>query len=202
MTNQTFQKIIKDSKLEIKKIANKNGWMWFYKMHQQEVIKYAGKLLSIYKEADSKTVLISCWLHDIAHYQAKNGREILEVKKEHHINGAKIAEILLKKYNLQQEEVNKIKNCILRHRNHEPYIAQTLEEKIVVVADTLSHIGSIFYFTYFKFHPNHSLERMVKDDLAKIERDWRDIQILPKAKKLVEDEYKILKRLLESYNKM
>lgn len=201
MTTPTFQKIIKDAKVEIKKIAKRNGWMWFYEMHQKEVIKYAEKLLKIYKTADRKTVLIACWLHDIAHYYARNGREILKVKKTHHLNGAKIAEKFLKQYNLKREEVEKITNCILKHRNHPPYTARTLEEKIVVVADTLSHFGSIFYLTYFKFHPSHSLEKMVEDDLAKLKRDWRDIQILPKAKKLAEAEYKMFKKLLENYNK-
>ena len=201
MTKQTLQKIIKESKIEIKKIADRNGWTWFYEMHQKEVIKYAEKLLSMYKKADREAVLISCWLHDIAHYYAKDGKEILKVKKFHHVNGAKLAEKFLEKYNLDKKEIDKIKNCILRHRNNEQYPARTLEEKIVAVADTLSHFGSIFYFTYFKFHPNHSLERMVEDDLAKLKREWRDIQILPKAKKLVENEYKTIKKLMENYNK-
>jgi putative nucleotidyltransferase with HDIG domain len=201
MEKTIFKKIIKDSQEEVKRLANKNGWLWFYKMHQNEVIKYAEKLLNIYGEADKEIVLISCWLHDIGHYYARNGKEIIKVKKEHHTNGAEIAGEFLKKYNLEKEEVDKIKNCILRHRNHAPYLAETLEEKIVVAADTLSHFGSIFYLTYFKFHPAHSLERMVKDDLEKIERDWRDLQIIPEAKKMAETEYKTLKKLLENYNK-
>lgn len=108
MTNSVFKKIIKDAKLEIQKIARKNGWMWFYEMHQKEVIKYAGKLLKMYKGADRERVLIACWLHDIAHYYARNGKEILKVKKLHHINGAKTAEKFLFKYNLEKDEVDKI----------------------------------------------------------------------------------------------
>ena len=38
-------------------------------------------------------------------------------------------------------------------------------------------------------------------DLEKIKRAWRDLQILPEAKKMVEIEYKTLKKLLENYNK-
>lgn len=199
MKKTTFQKIINESKNEVRKLAAKNGWMWFYKMHQNEVVKYAEKLLKIYKEADKEIVLISCWLHDIGHYYAKNGKEILEVKKKHHINGAMIAENILRKYDISKEDIDKIKNCILRHRNHAPYVARTLEEKIVVAADTLSHFGSIFYFTYFKFHPNHSIEQMVQDDLEKMERDWRDLNILPKVKKMVETEYKTIKKLFKNY---
>jgi len=200
MNDLIFQKIIKDSQKEVERLAKKNGWIWFYNMHQKEVIKFAEKLLKIYPIANKHIVLISCWLHDIAHYFAKNGKEILAVKKEHHINGAKIAEKLLEKYNLEKTEIKEIKNCILRHRNHDIYRAKTLEEKIVVVADTLSHFGSIFYFVYFKFHPEHSLKKMVNDDLAKLRRDWRDLKILPKARKMVKIEHKVIKNLLENYN--
>jgi len=201
MKTSVFQKIIKDSQAEVKKLAEKNNWLWFYKMHQTEVISYAEKLLKTHKKASKEIVLISCWLHDIAQYCAKNGKDLKRVKKEHHINGAKIAEKFLQKYELEKDEIDKIKNCILRHRNSAPYLAKTLEEKIVAVADTLSHFGSIFYLTYFKFQPDHSLETMAEEDLAKIKRDWRDLRILPEARKMVKTEYEVLRKLLENYNK-
>ena len=201
MTDFLFQKIIQDSQREILKLAKKNGWLWFYNLHQKEVIKCAKKLLKIYKKADRKIVLISCWFHDIAHYYARDGKEIFEIKKNHHIKGAKIAEDFLKSYKLNKEEILKIKNCVLRHRNKEPYVARSLEEKIVVVADTLSHFESIFYFTYFKFSPDDSLEAMVKKDLEKLDRDWHDLGLLPEARKLAENEYKVFRKLLKNYKK-
>lgn len=201
MTNSTFDKIAKEAQKELVRLAKKNGWLWFYNIHQKEVMKFAEKMLKMYRRADKKQVLIACWLHDIAHYYARNGKEILEVKKNHHINGAKIADKILKKYNVPQNEIEKIESCILRHRNSKQYKARTLEEKIVVVADTLSHFGSVFYLTYFKFHPEHSLERMVKDDLTKIERDWRDLGLLPKSRQLVIEQYKGLKKMLNNYGK-
>jgi HD superfamily phosphodiesterase len=201
MKEKIFQQIIKDSKNKVKGLARQNGWLWFYNIHQKEVIKFAHKLLEKYKEANKQIVLIACWLHDIAHYYAKDDKEILRLKKKHHLNGARIAGELLKNYDIDQKEIEQIKSCVLRHRNHEPYQAETLEEKIVVAADTLSHFGSIFYFTYFKFHPTHSLERMVKDDLAKTARDWRDLQVLPEAREMVETEYKTIRKLLENYNR-
>lgn len=201
MKKQTFKKIIRDSQREILKLAKKNGWVWFYNLHQKEAVKCAEKLLKLYKKANKQIVLISSWLHDIAHYYAKNSKEILTVKTNHHIESAKAAERFLRKYKITDEEIAEIKNCILKHRNSAPYTPKTLEEKIVAVADTLSHFESIFYFVYFKFHPEHSLEEMVKTDLLKLKRDWRDLGLLPKAKKLVETEYKILKKLLENYQK-
>lgn len=194
-------KIIKHAQEEIKKLAKKNGWMWFYNLHQKEVIRYAEKLLKIYRKADRNIVLISCWLHDIAQYHPKNSRELLAVKAKHHVIGAELAEKILKKYPISVEEINKIKYCILRHRNKDEYKAKTIEEKIMVVADTMSHFGSIFYLSYFKFHPEQTLEAMVKDDLDKLTRDWRDIKLLPAAQKFIEPEYRMIKKLLENYNK-
>ncbi|MFH1392357.1 MAG: HD domain-containing protein [bacterium] len=200
MTNLVFREIAKKAQKCVRYLAKQNGWFWFYNMHQKAVIKSAKDLLKLYPKADQKIVLISCWLHDIAHYYAKDDKEILTVKKNHHIDGARIAEEILSKHEIDKIEINKIINCVLRHRNLEAYRPRTLEEKVVVVADALSHFRSIFYLTYFKFHPKHSLEEMVKVDLEKIERDWRDVQLLPKAKKLAEDQYRVLKKMLEEFD--
>lgn len=199
MTNAVFQKIIQEVQKQIIGLAKKNGWMWFYNLHQKEVVESANDLLKLYPKADKKIVLIACWLHDIAHYYAKNEKEILAVKKSHHIDGARIAGDILENYKLSQDEIEKVKNCVLRHRNHQDYAPKTLEEKVVATADALSHFRSIFYLTYFKFHPEHSLEEMVKIDLDKIERDWRDLGLLPKSRKIAELEYKTLKKMLKNY---
>jgi len=201
MTKSECNKIVLAVQDKIKKLAAKNGWLWFYNLHQKEVANFAKKLLNIYKKADYQVVIISCWLHDIAHYYAKDAKEILAVKENHHIDGANIAEKFLKDFKVSPTEIAKIKNCVLCHRNKKPYIPKTIEEKIVAVADTMSHFGSIFYFTYFKFHPTHSLEQMVFDDLEKLKRDYRDLKLLPAAQKIVEPEYKMIKKLLSNYNK-
>jgi hypothetical protein len=44
------------------------------------------------------------------------------------------------------------------------------------------------------------MEEMVKSQIGKLDRDWRDLQLLPKAKKLVEREYKIIRKLITNYN--
>jgi HD superfamily phosphodiesterase len=201
MTLIMMNKIISRSQREIKKLAKQNSWMWFYNLHQVEVANYAEKLLKIYKKADRPIVLISCWLHDIAHYYAHSSQEILAVKANHHLVGAEIAGKILRQYPIKATEIARIKNCILCHRNQKPYCPETLEEKIMTVADTMSHFGSIFYFTYFKFHPDHTLEKFVEDDLAKLKRDWRDIQLLPRANNLVSKEYQMIKKQLENYKK-
>lgn len=201
MENRIFQKIIKDAQKMISNKARKNNCFWFYQMHQNDIIKSARKLLKLYPKTNRKIVLIACWLHDIAYYDVKNWYNILKIRKIHHIKGADIAEKFLTKYNLERKEMQKIKNCILKHRNINNYRPKSLEEKIVAVADTLSHFESLFYLTFFKSFPRCSLEEMVKTNIKELKKDWQDIKILPKAPKLIEEKYKVLKQLFENYKK-
>jgi len=200
MTDRVFKQIIKEARELIIKLARQNGWLWFYKMHQQEVVEAAEELLKLYPKADRQIVIIACWLHDISKYYAKNSRDIPKVEQNHHIDSAKIAGEILQSGSLDPAEIKRIKNCILRHRNKPGFRPETLEEKIIAVADTLSHFKSVFYLTYFKFHPKHSLERMVKTDLAKLERDWRDLGLLSRSREMVEKEYQVLKKMFKSYS--
>jgi len=202
MSQGEYLKIIKDIEKTIIGLATKNGWLWFYQMHQKEVLRYADKLLKLYPKANKRIVVISCWLHDFSYYQAKNKVGFDNRRKIHHIESAESASSILSKYQLTKEEIEQIKGCILAHRNSPPYLSRTIEEKIVAVSDTLSHFGSVFYFTYFKFYPDKSIDEMVKDDLEKLARDKRDFKLLPGSEELVKEEYKIIERLLINYQKI
>lgn len=198
MENSTFQRIIKDSEWEVRRLAKRGGSLEFCNLHQREIIKAAKELIKLYPKADRQIVLISCWLHDIAYYYAKNNRDISIIRNRHHIRGAEIAGNFLKKYRLNLIDTDMIEKCILNHRNIFPYKPKTLEEKIVAVADTVSHFESIFFLTYFKINPQASFRDMVRDNLRELEQDWRDLALLPKSKRLVEKEYRVIKKLLSS----
>jgi hypothetical protein len=122
MDQGKYLEIIKDIEKTISVMATKNGWLWFYKMHQKEVLKYANKLLKKYPKADKKIVIISCWLHDFSYYQAKNMAGFDNKRKIHHIESAQLTDHILSKYQLPKEEIEQIKGCILAHRNSPPYL--------------------------------------------------------------------------------
>ena len=200
MTEKVFQKIIKDTQKYIITYAKKNGWMLFYRMHQKEMVDCAKKLLKVYK-ADEKLVVVACWLHDVTKYQAKNNKKsISKFHKTHHLDGYEFTKKFLKKYEISEKEIEAIAQCVLRHRNSPPYQAKKIEEKIIATADVMSHFVSLFYLTYFKFYPNDTMEKMTENQIRKLDRDWRDLQLLPKAKKMVEREYKVIRKLIENYN--
>lgn len=194
--------MIDEAKKYVLGLAEKNKVLdWFFEIHQKEIELSAKKLLESYPEANKDVVLLACWLHDIAHYTAKTEEEIIAVKKDHHLLGAELAEEFLKKHQISKDMISKIKDCIKAHRNTPEYPLKSIEEKIVAVADSLSHFQSVFYFTYFKVHPNRNIAEMVKAQLEKLERDWRDVQILPEAAKIAKPRYQVLKEMLENYNK-
>lgn len=201
MNNLTFKKLEKECQEKLLGLAKKNSWLWFYNLHQKEAMNCAKDLLKIYKKADAKMVIIACWLHDISKYYAKNTKDFEKVHKNHHIESAEIAKQFLIKNKLNSQDVDKIANIILKHRNSLPYKAETIEEKIMVVADTLSHFESVLYFIHFKFYPKRTIEDGVKMMLLKLDRDWRDLAVLPKSRKLVGIKYKVLKEMLENYQK-
>ncbi|MFH1427685.1 MAG: HD domain-containing protein [Patescibacteria group bacterium] len=167
-------------------------------MHIKEIIKCANKLLKIYK-ADKKVVIIACWLHDISKFKVKNKKDTTKYHKTHHLDSYKFSIKFLSNYSISNKEKEEICNCVLRHRNNKPYQVRTIEEKIITVADILSHFTNIFYFTHFKFHPDDSVYDMAIAHLEKIERDWQDLNLLPKSIKLIEDKYKILREMHQNF---
>lgn len=196
---KNFEKIYYSLEKQVMAMAEKSPLDWFFKLHQREVITSAEELLKEYPNADKEIVLISVWLHDLGHFAAKTLDEVDLVKPDHHLNGAKVAEDLLKKYDISQDEIEKIKKCILCHRGSPPHIPQTIEEKIVACADTLSHYRSIFYLFYFKIYPNHSLEQFAKTQKAKLERDWRDLSLLPKAREIAKERFEVIYSMLGDF---
>ena len=119
MKQVIFQKITKDLKNLILTEAEKNDWLWFYDLHQKEVVRCAEKLLKIYK-ANRQIVIIACWLHDISKYQIKSKLDTEKFHKTHHIDSCEFSKKFLAKYEISDDEREKICNCVLRHRNTPP----------------------------------------------------------------------------------
>jgi HD superfamily phosphodiesterase len=201
MTNQTFNQIIEDIKQHIIGLAKKNHWLDFYELHQLEVVRCAEKLLKEYK-ADRKIVILACWLHDVAKYSvSRKGGKVDSIHAVHHILSRNFAVGFLEKYGLFESDIKKIGECVLRHRNSGECMARTIEEKIVAAADTMSHFESIFYFAYFHYYPEHGFKQMAEKQIEKLDRDWRDLGLLPRARALVKARYRVVRQMHEDFLK-
>lgn len=111
-------------------------------------VKYVEKIaIKLAKEvtADIEIVQISALLHDIA--------KPLEFgpDSEHNVNSANITLDKLSKYNLDQDRLDKIKNCIIKHTGDISSSELSKEEWCVRNADVLSIFNDISIFYYLAY---------------------------------------------------
>lgn len=158
-----------------------------WKYHLYPVVIYAKKLSEIYN-ADKEVVELAAWLHDI--------KRIMGDVENHHITGAELSEDLLKNLGFPKVKIEKVKNCIIKHRGSVYYDNKNIEEKIVACADAMSHFDFriILFFSAFG-RKSMSLEEGTKWIRAKIERSWKKV-CLPEAVRMVKDKYDIMKDIL------
>jgi uncharacterized protein len=97
--------------------------------------------LAKYEEKVDLDILIpAALLHDIGRViesQDKSG------KTDHAILGAEMAEDILRNLDYNEEEIKRIKHCIITHRYRSGNGPKTIEAKILFDADKLDVIGSI-----------------------------------------------------------
>jgi len=138
-----------------------------FPQHVMLVEEWALKILEYYPEADELVVLLSVWLHDIGAKNKKN-QEIHEIYSE------KETRKFLGSLNLDEELIEKVAHCVRTHRCKEDALPESIEAKILAAADSASHLTD---FVYLQMR----IDGVSKEDVkAKLERDLRDISMLPK----------------------
>jgi HD superfamily phosphodiesterase len=140
--------------------------------------------------ADIEIVTLAVLLHDYAGIKDK------ELVAEHHIWGAREAEIILRDENLEEEQIEKVKKCILAHRGSVIIEKATEEERCVADADAIVHIdqfASLFYLVYGDRGMDvDEGKKWVKDKLA---RDWEKMS--ETGRNMVKQKYNCIMELLE-----
>lgn len=117
-----------------------------------EHIKYVYEesiLLAEKFDADAEIVALGSLLHDIALIRKAGD------KKDHHINGAVIAESILRKHTCDDTLIQKVTNCVLHHRSSK--VALNAEELCVADADILAHFDNIPMLFHLAF-TRHNVE--------------------------------------------
>lgn len=151
----------------IKRMAEGNPIHNWFPYHVEQVQKWALKILDYYPNVDREIVLLAVWLHDI-------GQENKENFATHEIFSEEETRKFLGSNGVDQEKIDKVAHCVRTHRCKKDAMPETDEAKIVAAADSASHITDIVYI--------HMLNdgNSKKSVLDKLERDIRDIQLLPK----------------------
>ena len=169
-----------------KKKENIFGYeIWTY--HIISVVKYSLELG--YSLGGNLEILeLSALLHDYASVKDK------EMYPEHHIHGAREAEILLSQLGYCGENIERIKACIMSHRGSLKKERTTIEALILSSADAMAHIEnvfSLFFLAYSrkKFEVSQGTEWVMN----KIEKSWE--KMIPEAKDIIKDKYLAIKAL-------
>lgn len=164
----------------------------FWEQHFKFVVYESLHLAEIYG-ADKEIVELGAMLHDIA-LVSKVG-----TKKDHHVNGAKLAEEMLIKFKYPKYKTKRVVGCVLHHRSSKN--AENVEEVCVADADILAHFDNIpmVFECMYKFHNFETIEESNKFLKSEFERDFNDLS--DRTKKTFKSDYnKILNVIFKSDN--
>ncbi len=139
----------------------------FWHEHIQYV--YAESLSLAQKHhADTEIVALAALLHDIALIRQVGDR------KEHHRNGAIMAENMLRAHGCDEATVQRVAACILHHRSCRE--AENIEERCVADADILAHFDNIPMWFNLAFNRYHLELNQVREWLQNaFEQDFADL---------------------------
>lgn len=174
--------------LKIKEILNDICIDDRVKYHIEPVARIA-VVMAKNMNADLQVVEIAAYLHDVT--------KMTGDREKHHLSGAKYAEKLLKNYNIEQEKIEKVKNCIMKHRGNSEFIRTTVEEKIIATADAIAHIEhplTLFYAWYGR--RQCQIDEGAEGIINKLNKSWNKIEF-PDIKEKYRKKYDILMRMLK-----
>ena len=186
-----MKKIIKEIYNEVEKRckADTNAYgIGAWNHHIKTVYEIATNICEEYN-ANYEIVALAALLHDIASVTNK------ELTEEHHIHGAKIAEELLTKYQLEKAKIELIKKCILNHRGSRLVKKTTPEEICIADADAMAHfynVPSLLSMVYVE--KGLSIDEGSKFVYDKLQRSYNKLS--PKGKEIINPYYEAAKILL------
>jgi len=172
---------------ECKKPTSQYGYEVF-NFHFEGVVKYAEQL-SDELGGDKEVIQLAGWLHDIG--------SIIHGREDHHITGARVAEEKLKELGYPSEKIELIKKCILNHRGSQDTNGESLEERIVADADTLSNFDNLpgLFKAAFVYEGKNQGE--ARDSVRnKLERKWNKLHF-ESSRVIIKTKYEAIKVLLE-----
>ena len=188
-----LKKIIKEIYKEVEKrcMADTNSYgIGAWDHHIKLVYEISINICDEYN-ANYNIVALAALLHDIASVTNK------DLTEEHHIHGAKIAEELLSKYDIEQDKIDHIKKCILNHRGSRLVKKTTPEEICIADADAMAHfysVPSLLRMVYVE--KGLSIDEGAEFVYNKLERSYNKLS--KKGKEIIKQKYEAAKELLKT----
>lgn len=156
--------------------------------HVETVEKWANKLLRGYPEANKEIVLLAVWLHDI-------GQTFGNVDEDHAKKSEIEARLFLTSVGYPKDKIDAVAHCVRAHRRKDVK-PKTIEAKVLVASDSASHFTDINYIVHLTDDSKgHDRDYAI----SKIERDYRDLDILPNLKEELTPLYRAWKELFKVF---
>lgn len=185
-------KTIKDEVLKRCEESKQRDGYDFWNDHIKFVVENALMLAEKFN-ADKEIVELSALLHDISMPSNIGTRE------EHHIYGAEIAQTLLRELNYPEEKIEKVKNCILKHRGSVNVKRDNIEEECVADADVIAHFNCIpSLFSLAFSNKKMSIIEGTEFVKQKLERDFNKLS--DRSKILLKDRFDNIMQVLFNVN--
>ena len=181
-----MKKLLDDTKEYFYSVMSKSDDVFSLIKHVPEVERWVKKINEFYPNANLEIILFGVWLHDVAHYSVSDG-------EDHAVKSVEMATQFLAG-KIDSPQLDQICHCIRSHRCKN-VLPETLEAKILACADSASHMTGIVYMDMLTTH-------QVEDVLAKLERDYRDVSVLPEVKRLLYPIYHLWINMLTEYQKL
>jgi HD superfamily phosphohydrolase YqeK len=170
---------------ELKKHGVEEQMEW----HFQLVHDYAMKLMEKHG-GDKEIIELAVWLHDITRITGRNEKEW----KDHHLTGAEEAGKILKELGYPDDRIKQVQHCIREHNTGRK--PETIEAKIISVADALSHFDMVPYFMWLRGSRKIGLDNSLEWVSNKLKKDWEGrFDQLEGSKELVKEKYEAFKIL-------
>lgn len=139
----------------------------FWNEHIKYVYKESLDLAKTYN-ADIEIVSLGALLHDIALINKVGER------KDHHINGEKIAKEVLESYSYDKDKTSRVLKCVYNHRSSKN--SESIEETCVADADILAHFDNLPMLFNSAFVRNNVSLNEVRDWMREaFEKDYNDL---------------------------
>jgi HD superfamily phosphodiesterase len=153
--------------------------------HVREVERWAEMILRQYPEADGEIVLLAVALHDVGQLLCREG-------EDHAARSEALARYFLRGLGFAPGRTEQVAHCIRAHRCRDVQ-PETLEAKILAAADSASHMtGGESYMAKVS-------GGLAERAWAKLERDYRDLGLLPWLQEKLTPLYKAWRQLLIAY---
>jgi len=134
--------------------------------HVLRVLRYS-LMLASRRKTNLDVVVLAAILHDLAIYTAE--------RKDHAVEGSKLAEKYLTENGYQDELVKKVVRVIAVHAGPLVFEASTIEDKILQDADTIDKVSvfgitsNLLYYGSKEYLPKQALDEMKKDVPPKLQ---------------------------------